>query len=235
MTIQIDKGEFISFINKGFTIKQLSEYYNCSIRVINDRKNKWSLTKTWTEKDLTNLIEYAKLGYTSTIIATKLGRTTKSILNMASLKNIKLLGNNPKDNNLFKKQVKDKVIVLEKYINSTTHIKCQCIKCMCIRKPKPNDLIQGTGCPICAINPAIPKYTYLLYFNTLDLYKIGITNNIPNRRSQLGIKSEVIFSRYFDNGQDAYKLEQKWLENIKLLKVNTSKLRSGNTETFKYE
>lgn len=127
--------------------------------------------------------------------------------------------------------------VLDTYINSKTKLRHK-HTCGHIWSTVPNSIIhQKTGCPKCAnhgINLEVPAYTYLLHFPELNIFKIGITNNLDNRIQQFGIKPEIVFFRYFEDANTALSLEKEWLENIKHLKYNTSILTSGNTETFKF-
>jgi Zn finger protein HypA/HybF involved in hydrogenase expression len=126
---------------------------------------------------------------------------------------------------------------LTKYTKSYVKLKFQCYTCNNIWEAESRNIIKGSGCPNCAkygFNTNIPATLYCIYFEELDLYKVGITNNINNRMFQFGVEPELIFLREFELGKDAKDLETKWLKNIKEYKVNTGKLRSGNTETFRY-
>lgn len=127
--------------------------------------------------------------------------------------------------------------VIDNYINNHTPIDHLCMICDNTWKAAPNNVAYGkTNCPHCSkggFNKEIPAYTYFIYFSKLNLYKIGITNNMERRFKDFGFNSELIFYRYFKTGNDAIMLEKQWLNNIKHLKVNTNQLRSGNTETFK--
>jgi hypothetical protein len=82
-------------------------------------------------------------------------------------------------------------------------------------------------------NPGLVGYTYLIYFPDIEVYKYGITNNLKQRMNAFGHKPEIILIREFDLGSMAAELEKQWSNNLEHLKVNTSLLRSGNTETFK--
>jgi len=104
---------------------------------------------------------------------------------------------------------------------------------------RPHDILEGQGCPNCGgvgFRSNKPGTTYLVHFTDLSLYKVGITNRTVQARFQSEPQPyEVIFTRYFENGEEALKLERLLLKNIKHLKVNTKLLVSGNTETFRWQ
>ena len=79
-----------------------------------------------------------------------------------------------------------------------------------------------------------PGITYLVYFPKIDIYKVGVTGvGTKERNNQQVLDYQIILERYFDTCGDAFILEQKWLENIQEYKINTGKLNTGNTETFR--
>lgn len=126
---------------------------------------------------------------------------------------------------------------LTKYTNSYTKLNFQCSTCNNIWEAESRNIIKGSGCPTCAkhgFKDNISGSVYFIYFKEIDLYKIGITNNLQKRIYQFGYKPEIIFIREFEIGKDAKFLEKEWLDNIKDYKINTGLLRSGNTETFRY-
>jgi len=132
-----------------------------------------------------------------------------------------------------------KIKRIDNYINSYTKISFQCLNITCNNTwfVAPYHVFRGIGCPKCATHGFKynkPAATYCIYFKDLEIYKIGITNNFKRRCTEFGYKPEIIFIREFELGKDAKILETQWLENIKEYKVNTNKLLTGNTETFRY-
>ena len=97
-----------------------------------------------------------------------------------------------------------------------------------------NILYSGSKGTASGFDPNKRGYCYCIYFPGIDLYKVGITNNVKRRLLEFGREAEIIFIRESKSGYNTLKLEQKWLKNLKDYKVNTGLLYSGNTETFKF-
>ena len=92
------------------------------------------------------------------------------------------------------------IVVLAEYINNKTKIKCKCIICEYIWYPIASSLIQGYGCPKCALKKhpgayqqmtkveadALPYPLYLykvkLQFEDEIFYKFGLTKNVDRSR-----------------------------------------------------
>lgn len=81
-------------------------------------------------------------------------------------------------------------------------------------------------CPFCRI-----IVTYLIYFPTLDLYKIGYSSSFFTRKNSFGHTAETVLLIEHETIEQAKALETKWLANVDT--YNTGLLTSGNTETFK--
>ena len=121
---------------------------------------------------------------------------------------------------------------LEPYINDRTKILHKHTICGFKWNVRPNDILNGHGCSSCAnINS---KFIYYIYFPKLDLYKIGVTNNIDVRIRSFGHKANLLFAQEYETGSQAYNVEQKILKWLAPKLVNTGLLKSGNTETFKW-
>lgn len=75
-------------------------------------------------------------------------------------------------------------------------------------------------------------FLYIVKFPKLDLYKVGITNNPTNRFSSFGHFCEVL-SLLQAPYKDVEALETYLLKYIDKYKINTKKLTSGNTETYR--
>ena len=134
-------------------------------------------------------------------------------------------------------KVNKNVTVIGEYIAANSNIEHKCNTCGNTWYPSPNSILKGHGCPKCCnstqhfdTNPAI---LYVVYFPKLNLYKVGITSNLSNRQKSFGHTSEILYIREFNNGIEAKNLEAKYLINVKDLLINTGKLKSGNTETFR--
>ena len=72
----------------------------------------------------------------------------------------KCAGNLPPTNEEFVQSVKDinpNLIVLEPYINQTTHLLCKCKQCDYQWKSSPSNILQGSRCPICVNKKAIKE------------------------------------------------------------------------------
>ncbi len=142
-------------------------------------------------------------------------------------------------------------MVLENYVNSYTKIKHQCKKGH-VWAVKPRSVKEGKGCPYCASHGFNPQQSAILYYLSVKLpsgyelkdengkpmthvYKIGITNHsVSERYSNEELQDiEVLEEWYFEDGQEAYDLEQVILKSYTYLKyVGIKLLKSGNTELF---
>jgi hypothetical protein len=109
-----------------------------------------------------------------------------------------------------------------------------------------NRTINGTGCPSCAITGyrvAEPGILYLLYNETLQARKVGITNAGKSRLSKFEQRGwKVLNALEHPDGQLIYELEQiilNWLRADCLLPIFLSKSDMGPmggwTETFSLE
>jgi len=146
----------------------------------------------------------------------------------------------PLTNEIINERLKDRnIFIVDEYIDSFTKVDFLCDICEDIFNTTPNHILyHNSGCPSCAeygFKLNHPAVTYCIYFNDLNLYKIGITGDYKTRFAHFGYKPEIIFLRKFELGKDAKGLEAVWLKNIKEFKINTGLLSSGNTETFIYE
>ena len=191
----------------------------------------------WTTKQ----IKVLKQDYQNNIdiknIAIKLKRTRTSIKTKARLLGIKHASHNkrktPDQYNRELEQICPTIICLENYINCSTPILHKCLICKTKYKVSPTSKLQGHTCKYCK-NSTSSGITYLVYFPKLNLYKIGITSKTTAQRLRyIGSDYELILERHFSTLYEAEQLEIKWLFNINHLKIDTKKLVSGNTETFR--
>lgn len=97
---------------------------------------------------------------------------------------------------------------------------------------------KGLGCQKCSKNgfdSSLPAFLYYLSINNGEAYKIGITNRTVEARFTITDLSsiEVVETVYFEQGIDAYQLEQSILKKYEKYKyIGKSLLSSGNTELF---
>ena len=130
----------------------------------------------------------------------------------------------------------DITLLSNTYLNAHTKLTHK-HSCGYIWEITPHDILKGRSCPKCAdygFDPTIQSQVYLIYFESINLYKIGLSNNYAKRIKQFSIPCEIILIQKFEKGSDASKLEKEWLQNVRPYMKNTGLLRSGNTETFEY-
>jgi hypothetical protein len=143
-----------------------------------------------------------------------------------------------KSNEAYVLQLKDKcdnIIRLENYINGLIPIKHKCLNCNAIYKIAPKIKLMSSGCKFCRIKNK-PGILYLVYFESLNLFKIGITTTtVKERLRSIEYSYTTILELNYNSISEAHNMEKQWLSNIEYLKVNTNLLKSGNTETFKFE
>lgn len=97
----------------------------------------------------------------------------------------------------------------------------------------PENIIYGQGCPNCARSPS--TNVYCVYLQDLDLYKIGITNDVNRRLDELGYSNRLIWVESYDSEFKARNREKILLDKVKDFMYNSGMLKSGNTETFRLD
>ena len=130
----------------------------------------------------------------------------------------------------------------ENYINTTSKLNIICPVHGKFTQVA-NDHLSGKGCQDCAnlrrnklfFNE--PTILYYIYFPNINLYKIGITlesNGVTKRYQGEKEEYEIIHTKLFSDGKDAYKLEQQILRKYSKhrLKHKVPELISGHTECF---
>ena len=127
------------------------------------------------------------------------------------------------------------------YKNNYTKINIKCNK-HGVFEQKPQDHLNGNGCPLCAgERTKYEKYkgkpTILYYIRISEVYwKIGLTQATIEKRfnKELGsnIKIETIFTKMYEDGWEAYLIEQKILKdtNHLMIKKKDSPIKGGWTE-----
>lgn len=195
----------------------------------------------WQEDEIELLRACIETGWTHKEIGILLNRSHSSIKSMALKLKLKSLNNKNLTPKLYKTKLAEEnpeLEVLGIFVNTRLKLLHKHKNCGYIWNLTPNNALAGYGCPQCAYSgwkPLKPSYVYCIYFPDHGFYKYGITANLKKRHTNLGQKSEIIYTRYFNTGLEAKKLEQQWSENVEHLKVNTGLLSSGNTETFYFE
>ena len=83
------------------------------------------------------------------------------------------------------KKVNDKILIVGKYVDNKTKIKCKCLVdgCNCEWEQRPNDLLQGVGCPRCIGYEKITNEQFKEKFykinNTVDLLSDYVNRRTP--------------------------------------------------------
>ena len=139
----------------------------------------------------------------------------------------------------YKEQIKNKPFeVLEEYKGSLTKIKHQCHTCDYIWNVKPNQIKNGHGCPGCSNEQRYknnPTWLYYIFIPSKNLYKIGVARKgTLNRYKRETFDIEIIQEELFEDGYEAYKLEQKIIQANKQHAWSPSKEEKfvGWTECF---
>ena len=133
-------------------------------------------------------------------------------------------------------KIKDRGIeLIDEYINSGTPVLFRCANNH-TWETRPNDVLQGKGCPSCSgygFNPSIPAYGYLLDFGYF--IKFGVSGDLQRRWSEqkrYNRKITVIKTKLFDNGQDALDWENSIKKKYGGWYVTKDVLPAGFTETL---
>ena len=162
-----------------------------------------------------------------------IGRSKKSVSIQASRLNIKssLGSGRIKEHNLYAEQIKHKnIIALESYRGTRTAIKHKHLDCGLEWTTRPDYILNAnSSCPKCY--HSYSDHLYIVFFEELDLYKIGITNNVSKRLKRYNKIPTLIYSVNLNNYDTARATERYLLSKVVLL--NTGLLNAGNTETFK--
>lgn len=149
-----------------------------------------------------------------------------------------------KEHSTYEKQLASKgIIVLDTYINASTHLLHRCLEGH-EWKATPNNILSGKGCPTCYYynynlsNSFDVTKSAIFYYLKVDnkYYKLGITNrSIEQRFKQDKDKDiKIIYGEFFIRGQDALDKETHLLKKYhdKRVYVPGFLKSKGNTELF---
>jgi hypothetical protein len=133
------------------------------------------------------------------------------------------------------KQIK----VSGEYVNSQTHLSCECQICKTEWDATPSNL-KKRGCPGCAVTGFDPSKPGNLYYLRVEYegetyWKVGITNLSIRERFPAKDRGKLttLYCHLFDNGADALLAERNILKLYKEYRPKGVKiLQTGNTELF---
>lgn len=123
---------------------------------------------------------------------------------------------------------------LEPYVTGKTKILHRHNICGYEWKVTPDDIKVLKKCPQCSLirDLAGKTYLYFIYFEALNLYKIGITNSWSKRKNEFGEKAQLLNLEEFPTRKDAKLQETVLLDKLSMYMHNSGLLNNGNTETF---
>lgn len=88
------------------------------------------------------------------------------------------------------KKVNPSIIILGEYINTHTGIKTRCSICGHEWNPRPNDLLQGKGCPKCANRLKRDTKTFITEIEKINPY-IQVLGEYKNNRTGIKVKCDI--------------------------------------------
>ena len=123
---------------------------------------------------------------------------------------------------------------LEPYVAGKTKILHRHNICGYEWKVTPDAIKVLKKCPQCSLIRDLEGKTYLyfIYFEALNLYKIGITNSWSKRKNEFGEKAQLLNLEEFPTRKDAKLQETILLDKLSMYMHNSGLLNNGNTETF---
>ena len=209
----------------------------------------------WTEEEISIITNnYPRLGISKDMEELLPGRSSKGIQVKATRLGLRVSNpwNRLKTTEQYSSEILHQgIIVLEKYINDATKLKHRCVLCEHIWESKPNNILNGSGCPICnrgfgsryASDNTYPDiaYIYLLKIRTKaeEFLKVGITA-VPTNKRVWQIKYEIgedlvscdIIKKVQSSGKLITLTEGKILKDSTLVKHITNISFKGKTELF---
>jgi hypothetical protein len=140
------------------------------------------------------------------------------------------------DADVINKKICDRGIkIVGKYLTSEVKTEFEC-KCGYVWSSKPNNILNGQGCPACVsygFNPEKPGWVYIISFGTFIKY--GITNSLKNRLSEHRRNNGdhlLIYSHLFERGKDAIEWEKRIKSELGGRFVHKELCPDGYTETL---
>lgn len=194
--------------------------------------------KHWTQEQESFIKKYYRT-QGAEFCATLLDRTERAVINKASKLGLKRDCGLSKRKKAFDTLLKNKeytiLIDFSDYVNSQTKIPVKHNSCGFIWKTTGNNLSKLVGCPNCStkgFDYTSPASLYFIFFEELNLYKVGITNNWNIRKYDFGYTPILLSIQEFSTGLEAKEEETKLKEKLSEYLHNSGELKSGNTETF---
>lgn len=210
----------------------------------------------WTTKEVSILSEiYPIEGCSDNLLNMLPGRNSKGISIKASRLGIKVI--DPWNRKLTTKDYLAKlegrsIILVDEYIKDCEEIAHKCTVCSTEWKSRPNNILNGHGCPCCnrgfgskyATNLPIKASIYLIEImlsNTEHFLKLGVTSNTSNTRftsirSQIASKIPIthfeILKQAYGDGKHIMDMEYKLLNSNYRTKYTCSVRFKGYTELF---
>lgn len=232
--------EDVEFIKENYLIEgaQLcAEVLNKNVTSVYTKAGRLGIvSKPWSIEEEDFLTKYYPIKGVS-YCADALMRSKSAIKGKALRLNLELIKYKAKKKTTeqYRSEIPKDYIVLEEYLGGKIPLLHKHLTCGYEWTVQPNNIISGRGCPACStkgFNPTLPGYLYFIYFEELNLYKIGITNRSKGRFKEFGYTPKIIKQVLFETGSKAREVEQAILKKYQDYKHDSGLLKSGNTETL---
>ena len=203
----------------------------------------------WTEDEINLLNIWLEQGWTHNDIGNELGRTASSVEHKALRLNLHSKNNQKKTHEQFLFEIQDKpFICLDIYDTNKVKIRFECNIDNHMWFARPDDILQGKGCPICNRRGGYNSYSvedfqkikeiYLykvvLKHKKETFYKIGISiNPISRYRSYSPYKvTQVLLEEKYTDAEQAF-LDEQFLHSLyREYKYIPKHNFGGHTECF---
>ena len=128
----------------------------------------------------------------------------------------------------YKKYAADRGFAITDYKSTKVKLRHTHV-CGYVWEVAPEKIRMGRSCPGCSTR-AKSTNVYLIYFPSLELYKVGMSSDVNRRISKLGIPCNLIWIESYATEEEARLREKEVLSKVELF--DTGLLKDGNTETF---
>jgi len=120
------------------------------------------------------------------------------------------------------------------YVKQVEKVSIRCVEHGVFKQYPNAHYFHGTGCPVCSAIGAFDlessAFVYAIKFNSNNVYKVGITNDLKKRLYHYRDFS-IVASRIFNSGKDAKTMEFSILKSLKEYKYNGTRfIERGFTE-----